>query len=98
MWTLVFPAILFIQSSFTCIPDPPMSCRDRCLKACPDSACFEHCMDICVEGGQDEITCALNLILIIFLDLVFLTNFNISKAIWSFLQGILGGARPQKVL
>ena len=51
MRTVFFLVILFVQSSLTCMPDPPLSCEEMCKKACPDSDCFDHCME---ENCKDE--------------------------------------------
>ena len=45
MRTVFFLVILFVQSSLTCYPDPPLSCEEMCKKACPDSNCFDYCME-----------------------------------------------------
>ena len=80
MRTVFFLVILFVQSSLTCFPDPPLSCEEMCKKACPDSDCFDHCME---ENCTDERMLSKIKLLQMpisnfntFLDL-FLTNFNI---------------------
>ena len=53
MRTVFFLVILFVQSSLTCFPDPPLSCEEMCKKACPDSNCFDYCMENnCKDEGM----------------------------------------------